>query len=230
MGSPRKWGRSPRSWLLNATKNGCVEDHDGAGDVGHAAAHRDEQFAAREPIEIGPDQQRRFQHAQKNIGRRAESDGAADAHGFLQHPGKGPDHERQDFPVEKERGEGADDQDQRQRLEGKNERRSRIGLRKGKLPASQIAEGEGGARGCGFFEDGDSPVQQLKEIAEERNFEQGQRQDELNHKTRDDDGVTDGTPVLADQPGEARQKKDSGNALQVHVPDLPVQVCGAVAQ
>jgi len=64
-------------------ENGCVEDHDGAGDVGHAAAHRDEQFAAREPIEIGPDQQRRFQHAQKNIGRRAESDGAADAHGFL---------------------------------------------------------------------------------------------------------------------------------------------------
>lgn len=52
----------------------------------------------------------------------------------------------------------------------------------------------------------------------------------MNHKTRDDDGVTDGTPVLADQPGEARQKKDSGNALQVHGFYPLVQLCAEADQ
>ncbi len=197
-------------------EDGGIEDHDRAGDIGHAAAHRDEQFAAREPVEVGPDQQRRLHHAQENIGRRAESDGAPDAHGFLEQPGKGPDHERQDFPVEEKRREGAHDQDQRQRLEGKNKGRSGIGFRKGQLPASQIAEGEGCPRGRGIRENVDPLVEQDKKIPEEGDFEQDQRQRELDDKTGDDDGIADGTSVFADQPGDARQEDDSDNALQVH--------------
>jgi len=101
-------------------ENGCIEDHHRAGDIGHPAAHRDEHLAARELTEVGADQQRRLHHAQENIRRRADADGAADAQGFLEQPGKSPDHKRQDLPVEEERGEGAHDQDQGHGLEGKN--------------------------------------------------------------------------------------------------------------
>ena len=141
---------------------------------------------------------------------------AADAQGFLQQPGKSPDHDRQDLPVEEERGEGAHDQDQGQGLEGKNKRRSGIGFRKGKFSASQIAEGEGRARGRGPFERAHSPVEQNKEISEDRNLEQDQRQRKLDGETGEDDLEADGPPVLADQPGETRQEDDSDNALQVH--------------
>jgi len=46
-----------------------VDDQHGAGNAGHAAGHDDEQLAACQPRQIGPDEQRRLDHAEKDIGR-----------------------------------------------------------------------------------------------------------------------------------------------------------------
>ena len=113
------------------------------------------------------------------------------------------------------------DRDQRQGFKRKNKGRSGIGFRKREFPASQIAEGEGRTRGRGLFDRADSPIEQRKEILEDRNLEQDQRQRNLDGETGEDDLVADGAPVLADQPGETRQEDESDNALQVHeVSDL----------
>ena len=49
-------------------QQGGVEHQHGAGDPGHAAGHHQKQFAARELRQIGPDEQRRLHHAEKDIG------------------------------------------------------------------------------------------------------------------------------------------------------------------
>ena len=50
-----------------------VDHQHGAGDAGHAAGHHDEQLAAGEARQIGPDEQRRLDHAEEDVGggRRA---------------------------------------------------------------------------------------------------------------------------------------------------------------
>ena len=63
-----------------------VEHQHGAGDAGHAAGHHQEQFAARQLREIGPDEQRRFHHAEEDVGGGGEPDRAADAERALQQP------------------------------------------------------------------------------------------------------------------------------------------------
>ena len=67
-------------------EHGGVEHQHGAGDAGHAAGHHDEQLAAREPREIGPDEQRRLDHADEDVGGGRKPDRAADAERALQEP------------------------------------------------------------------------------------------------------------------------------------------------
>ena len=68
----------------DAAQDGGVEHEHGAGDAGHAAGHHHEQFAARELGEIRPDEQRRFHHAEEDIGRGRQADRAADAERALE--------------------------------------------------------------------------------------------------------------------------------------------------
>ena len=57
-----------------------IEHQHGAGDAGHAAGHHHEQFAARQLGEIRPDEQRRLDMADEDVGGGGEPDRAADAH------------------------------------------------------------------------------------------------------------------------------------------------------
>ena len=93
-----------------------VEHQHGAGDAGHAAGHHDEQFAARELREIGPDEQRRLDMADEDVGGGREPDRAADAERALERPGEAAHDRRQDAPVEQQRGQHAHHQHDRQRL------------------------------------------------------------------------------------------------------------------
>ncbi len=45
-----------------------VEHQHGAGDAGHAAGHHHEQFAARQLAKVGPDEQRRLDMADEDVG------------------------------------------------------------------------------------------------------------------------------------------------------------------
>ncbi len=68
------------------TQDGGVKHEHSAGDPGHAAGHDDEQFGARQPGEIGPDEQRRLDHADEDVGGGGQSDRAADTERALQRP------------------------------------------------------------------------------------------------------------------------------------------------
>jgi hypothetical protein len=50
-------------------ENGSVDYEHGSGDASHAPSHHDEKLAARQLREIGTDEQRRFHHAEEDIGR-----------------------------------------------------------------------------------------------------------------------------------------------------------------
>ena len=65
-----------------------VEDHHRAGDAGHAHGHEREELAPGHVLEIGLDDERRLHHAEKDRGRGAEAERAADVHGFLEQEGK----------------------------------------------------------------------------------------------------------------------------------------------
>ena len=65
-----------------------VEHEHRARDRGEPDREQHEQFRTRQPREIGPDQQRRLDHAEKDRGRGAEPDRAADAHDLAQDPGE----------------------------------------------------------------------------------------------------------------------------------------------
>jgi hypothetical protein len=70
----------------NGAEQGRIEYQHGACDSGHAAGHHHEQLAARETCEVRPDEQRRFDHAEKDIGRGRKPDGASDLEGALEQP------------------------------------------------------------------------------------------------------------------------------------------------
>jgi hypothetical protein len=88
-------------------KDDGVDHQHGAGDAGHAAGHHDEQLAARQPREIGPDEQRRLDHAEEDVGGGREPDRAADAKRALQQPGEAAHDRRQHAPIEQKRGQHA---------------------------------------------------------------------------------------------------------------------------
>ena len=77
-----------------------VKHQHGAGDAGHPAGHDQEQFAAGELRQIGPDEQRRFHHTEKNVGGGGQSDRAADAERAFQEPRHAVHDRRQHPPIE----------------------------------------------------------------------------------------------------------------------------------
>ena len=122
-----------------------VEHQHRAGDAGHAAGHHQEQFAAGELRQIGTDEQRRFHHAEKDVGGGREADGAADAERALQQPRHAAHDRRQHAPVEQQRRQHAHDEHDRQRLKRQDEiGAGRLEVERQRA-AAEIAEHEGGA-------------------------------------------------------------------------------------
>src|SRR5262252_2456202 len=89
----------------------------------HAAGHHYEQLAAGEACQIRPDEQRRLDHAEKDVGRGREPDRAADLERALE-----------------QRGQHAHHQHDRQGLQRQHEFRPGHLELVGKLPAAEIAE------------------------------------------------------------------------------------------
>ena len=78
----------PSAFGTIGARNDGVDHHHRAGDARHAAGHQREQFAALHPREVGADQQRRLDHADEDMHRRAQRERAADAHRPPQQPGE----------------------------------------------------------------------------------------------------------------------------------------------
>jgi hypothetical protein len=67
-------------------EHGRVDHQDRAGDARHAAGHHHEQLAAGEAREVGTDEERGLDHAEKDVGRGRQPDGAADLERALEQP------------------------------------------------------------------------------------------------------------------------------------------------
>jgi hypothetical protein len=95
--------------------------------------------------QVGADQQRRLDMADKDVHRRAEAERPADADGPPQHPGERLHDALQHPPVEQERRQRADDQHHRQGAKREDEAAAGLGLGKGQFGAAEIAEDKAGA-------------------------------------------------------------------------------------
>ena len=149
-----------------------VEHQHGAGDAGHAAGHDQEQFAARQLRQIGPDEQGCFHHAEKDVGGGGQSDRAADAERAFQQPRHAAHHRRQDAPVEQQRREHAHDEHHRQRLKRQDEIRARCLEVERQRAAAEIAEHEGRARARSRGNRPDGVVDDAEAVRDERQFYQ----------------------------------------------------------
>jgi hypothetical protein len=165
-------------------QQGRVQHQHRAGDSGHAAGHHQEQFAARQLRQIGPDEEGRFHHAEKDVGRGGQPDRAADAQRAFQQPGHAAHHRRQHAPIEQKRREHAHDKHDRQRLK----RQDKVGA--GRLEverqraAAEIAEHERGAGARGGRNRADGVVDDAKTARDHRKLEQrhrGQDRDQKPH-------------------------------------------------
>ena len=179
-----------------------VKHQHGAGDPGHAAGHHQKQFAARQLRQIGPDEQRRFHHAEEDVGGGGEADRAADAERALQQPRHAAHDRRQDAPVEQQRRQHAHHQNDRQRLERQDEiRAGRLEVERQRA-AAEIAEHEGGA-GAGGGRDGvDGIVDGAERLCHQRQFDQDQRREDGDAKPDGGLPQRDHAAVFAKHPGD----------------------------
>ena len=185
-----------------------------AGDAGHAAGHHHEHFRARQFCQIRPDEQRRLDLADKNIGRRRQAHRAADVERLFQRPRKAAHDRRHDAPIEQQRRQHAHHQHDRQRLKAENEFRPRRLQLERQRPAADIAEHE---RGAGPGRGGDG----IDRLSDQREHHLDLRH--LEHDDREDKG--DGKPthrpprhraaVLADEPGQREDGEDAEGGLEV---------------
>ena len=192
----------------------AVDHHDGSGDAGHAAAHQREQFAARHGLEIGPHQQRRLDHADEDVHGGADPERPADAGRLAQDPGEAGDDALQNAPVEQQRGERADRQDQRKGAKGENEARPRMGFGKRQRAAAEIAEDEGRPGIGGLLQRFDGRGEPEDEGDDRWRVEEQQSQGELQRHAGHDDADRHGPPVLAERKGQREKQNQAAEAMQ----------------
>ena len=135
-----------------------IEHQYGAGDPRHAAGHHQKQFAPGELRQIRPDEQRRFHHAEEDVGGGRQAHCAADAERALQQPGHPAHDRRQHAPVEQQRGQDAHHEHDRQCLERQNEIGAGSPEIEWQRAAAEIAEHEGSAGTGGGGDGGDGVV------------------------------------------------------------------------
>ena len=182
---------------------------------GHAAGHHHEHFRARQFCQIRPDEQRRLDLADENIGRRRQPHRAADVERLFQHPRKAAHDRRHDAPIEQQRRQHAHHQHDGQRLKAENE----VGARRLELerqrPAADIAEHERRA-GPGRGGDGiDRVIDQREHHLDLRHLEHDEREEEGDAEPDAGLPPIHRAAVLADEPGEGEDGEDAEGGLEV---------------
>ena len=215
----RRGNQSRRQDIAHRVGNGGAKDaaidhHDRAGNPGHAAAHQGEELAALHFCEIGSDEDGRLDHADEKIDRRARAERAADADGPAQHEGHAADDFLHHAPVEQQGGQGADHENEREDLEGEDERRAFRNGVEGQGRSAQIAEYEG----CPCFRravDGaDAAGERRHEGACGRKFQQQHGKRDLQRDAGRHGAPGHGAPILGEKEGEAKQAGEGEKPVQ----------------
>ena len=119
-----------------------IQCHHGPGDARHAHCHRGEQGTAAHRLDVGADQQRRFDHAEKNIGSRRRAERTTDAQCALQRPTEAFDDFLQNAPMIEQSRQHAHEEDQRQGAKSQDEGIFRCDHPERRWTARNVAEHE----------------------------------------------------------------------------------------
>ena len=136
----RRGQQVSRRVLQRVLQQGRVKHQHRARQGRHADGHDQEQVGGGEPLEIGPDQQGRFDHADEDVGRRRHAGGPAEPQRAVQRPGEGPHDAGQNAPIEQQGGKGADHQHQGQGLKRQDEAGAWERFLERQVAAADIAE------------------------------------------------------------------------------------------
>jgi hypothetical protein len=129
-------------WQARSEDRGVEKEH-GTGNGRHAAVHHHEELPARQPCEVGLDDQWRLDHAHEHVGRGRDAHRAANAHDPLQHCGEATHDQRQHAPMKQQRRQRSDDQHQGQGAKRQHEARARRDFRKRQWRATEEAKDKG---------------------------------------------------------------------------------------
>ena len=195
-------------------EEGGVEHQHGARHRGHAAHHHRKQFTPLQGQQVGPDQQRRLHHAEKDIGGGADTQGPADTEAATEHPGKPPHHHRQDAPVKQQRRKGTHHQHQGQAAKGENIAVLRAAEVEGGGAATEVAEHQAGAGAGGFLQGQHQAVEHREEALRLGQFDQQQGDKHLQDNAANHH--PDRRPAaLAAQPAQQQEQGEAEGALQL---------------
>ena len=118
---PGRRHHGSRDEVLQRRPHRHVGQHDRARDVRHAARHHREELRRRHRRDVGRDQHGRFRLADEDVRRHAQRLGARDLHRLLHHPRHALHDHLDDAEVVEDREERADEDDDREHLEGEDE-------------------------------------------------------------------------------------------------------------
>ena len=203
-----------------------VDRQDGSGDARHTDRHGREQAGAAHGGEIGPHQQRRLHHADKDVGRRRRADRPGNAERPSQRPADSMHDARQHAPMVEQLGQRADHQDQRQRVKCEDERIGRLHRFEGRRRAGKIAEHQPHARAGRRLQRADQSRRPIEGDAHRADVEHDSGNQKL-HAQSDRQEVyesarADGGPVLGDRPSNQRKHDKTGKALRLQHATRPV--------
>jgi hypothetical protein len=184
-------------------------------DRRHPADHHDEQLAARELLEIRPDQQRRLDHADEHVRGSRDCNCTADAQRPFEEPCERAHDARQDSPVGEQRGERTHQHDQRQEAEREHDTRRTAHLLEWQRTATEEAEDECAARFGRTLQSRDDVIESGEQLAHARHLEQHDREHDLDGDAGRREAPGDGAAVLAQQPGDEGNREQPERALQV---------------
>ncbi len=125
---------SGRNQVFQLDPDAGVADQSTARDGGETTAHHREELGIGHLGEVGFDHQRRFHHADEDVGSGGEALGTAGAQQLLQTTAQQGDHPRHQADVVKNGDHRREEDDDRQHVKGKDEAQLELG---------QIAEQEG---------------------------------------------------------------------------------------
>ncbi len=200
--------------VRNQRRQQCrIKHQHRAGDARHAPGHHQEQLAAGELRQVGTNEQRRFHHAEENIGGGGEPDRAADSERAFERDGQATHDRRQDAPVEKECGQYAHHEHDRQRLERQNEFGARRFQFEWQCTAAEIAEYEGGARARGGSDRTHGVVDRAEHPRRARQFDQHGGRRKRDRKSDRRLPQRNGPAIFAQCPGEREQHHDAERRL-----------------
>jgi uncharacterized Zn finger protein (UPF0148 family) len=153
-------------------------------------------------------------HADEDVGGGGQPHCPADSQGLLEDSGDRPHDGRQHPPVEQQRGQRADHQDQGQRAKRQHEARGARPFLERLRAAAEKSEDEAGALLRRLLQRREQVIETEKQVPEQRDPEEQRSERELQQRAGNHDAPRHRAPVFGHQPGDRADGDEAEGALQ----------------